>query len=82
MLPAQGLLSLLTLGIPGSGTTGVLLGALIALNLQPGPLLMQDRPEVFWSLFFRCTSANHPFYPQPAVGSLHCQTADIFRGPT
>ena len=38
---------LLTLGIPGSGTTAILLGALIAMKLQPGPLLMQDRPEVF-----------------------------------
>ena len=28
---------LLTLGIPGSGTTAILLGALIALNVTPGP---------------------------------------------
>jgi len=49
---------LLTLGIPGSGTTAVLLGALIALNLQPGPLLMQDRPEVFWSVIFSMYFGN------------------------
>ncbi|NKB78013.1 MAG: tripartite tricarboxylate transporter permease [Gammaproteobacteria bacterium] len=41
---------LLTLGIPGSGTTAILLGALIALNVSPGPRLMIDSPEVFWSV--------------------------------
>jgi len=41
---------LLTLGIPGSGTTAILLGALIALNVAPGPRLMVDRPEIFWSV--------------------------------
>lgn len=41
---------LLTLGIPGSGTTAVLLGALIAYGVQPGPRLFVDAPEVFWSV--------------------------------
>ena len=41
---------LLTLGIPGSGTTAVLLGALIAYGVQPGPRLFIDAPEVFWSV--------------------------------
>ena len=41
---------LLTLGIPGSGTTAILLGALIALNVQPGPRLMVDNPEIFWGV--------------------------------
>ncbi|NKC12115.1 MAG: tripartite tricarboxylate transporter permease [Gammaproteobacteria bacterium] len=41
---------LLTLGIPGSGTTAILLGALIALNVAPGPRLMVDRPEIFWAV--------------------------------
>lgn len=41
---------LLTLGIPGSGTTAVLLGALIAYGIQPGPRLFIDEPEVFWSV--------------------------------
>ena len=38
---------LLTLGIPGSGTTAILLGALIALNVTPGPRLMVDEPQIF-----------------------------------
>jgi putative tricarboxylic transport membrane protein len=41
---------LLTLGIPGSGTTAILLGALIALNVTPGPRLMLDEPSIFWSV--------------------------------
>jgi putative tricarboxylic transport membrane protein len=41
---------LLTLGIPGSGTTAVLLGALIAYGIQPGPRLFVDEPEIFWAV--------------------------------
>ncbi|MDO6447833.1 tripartite tricarboxylate transporter permease [Oceanobacillus profundus] len=41
---------LLSLGIPGSGTTAVMLGAFIVLGVQPGPLLMTDRPEIFWGI--------------------------------
>ncbi|HWO76127.1 MAG TPA: tripartite tricarboxylate transporter permease [Bacillus sp. (in: firmicutes)] len=41
---------LLSLGIPGSGTTAVMLGALIVLGVQPGPLLMNDHPDVFWGV--------------------------------
>ncbi len=41
---------LLTLGIPGSGTTAILLGALIALNVSPGPRLMVDQPDIFWAV--------------------------------
>ena len=41
---------LLTLGIPGSGTTAILLGALIAYGVQPGPRLLSDEPEIFWGV--------------------------------
>ena len=41
---------LLTLGIPGSGTTAVMLGALISYGVNPGPTLYTDRPEVFWAV--------------------------------
>jgi putative tricarboxylic transport membrane protein len=44
------LIPMLTLGIPGSGTTAVLLGALIGLDVTPGPLMIERRPEVFWGL--------------------------------
>ena len=49
---------LLTLGIPGSGTTAILLGALIALNVQPGPRLMIDRPEIFWAVIISMYFGN------------------------
>ena len=41
---------LLTLGIPGSGTTAVMLGALVSYGVRPGPRLYLDNPEVFWSV--------------------------------
>ena len=41
---------LLTLGIPGSGTTAILLGALIAYGIQPGPQLYIEMPSLFWSV--------------------------------
>jgi putative tricarboxylic transport membrane protein len=44
------LIPLLTLGVPGSGTTAVILGALLALNLTPGPLFIERHPELFWGL--------------------------------
>lgn len=40
---------MLTMGIPGSGTTAVILGALIMLGLQPGPMLFQNQPDVVWT---------------------------------
>jgi putative tricarboxylic transport membrane protein len=41
---------LLTLGIPGSGTTAVLLGALLIHGLRPGPLLFQNNPGFVWGV--------------------------------
>jgi putative tricarboxylic transport membrane protein len=49
---------LLTLGIPGSGTTAILLGALIALNVSPGPRLMIDQPEIFWAVIISMYVGN------------------------
>ncbi len=44
------LLPLLTLGIPGGGATAVMLGALMMLDITPGPLLFQKSPELVWGL--------------------------------
>lgn len=41
---------LLSLGIPGSGTTAVLLGGLMMWGLRPGPLLFSENPEFCWGL--------------------------------
>ncbi len=40
----------LTLGIPGSGTTAILLGAFLVFGIVPGPLLMSEQPELVWGL--------------------------------
>jgi len=44
------MIPLLTLGIPGSGTTAVLLGMLTLFSLQPGPLLFTKNPDFVWGL--------------------------------
>ncbi|MCM2293895.1 tripartite tricarboxylate transporter permease [Allorhizobium sp. BGMRC 0089] len=41
---------MLTLGVPGSGTTAVMLGALMLYNIQPGPMLLVERPEIVGGL--------------------------------
>ncbi|GAB3547724.1 tripartite tricarboxylate transporter permease [Arthrobacter tumbae] len=40
----------LALGIPGGGTTAVLLGAFTIYGLQPGPLLFEQQPTLVWGL--------------------------------
>lgn len=42
---------LLALGIPGSATTAVLIGALMIQGIQPGPLLFTQHPEIPYSIF-------------------------------
>jgi putative tricarboxylic transport membrane protein len=41
---------LLSLGIPGSGTSAVLLGGLMMWGLRPGPMLFTEEPEFVWGL--------------------------------
>lgn len=40
----------LTLGIPGSATTAILLGAFILFDIQPGPLLFEQEGDLVWGL--------------------------------
>ena len=49
---------LLTLGIPGSGTTAVMLGALLSFGVQPGPRLYVEQPEIFWSIIISMYIGN------------------------
>lgn len=44
------LIPMLSLGIPGSGTTAVMMGALLMLGLQPGPLLFTQHPTLAWGI--------------------------------
>jgi len=41
---------LLSLGIPANPSTAILLGALMIIGFQPGPLLIESHPDVFWGL--------------------------------
>ncbi len=41
---------LLTLGVPGSGSTAVLLGALLVMGVTPGPMMLEQRPDIFWGV--------------------------------
>lgn len=47
---AGAMVPLLTLGIPGSAATAVLLAAFLLWGLRPGPLLMEQNPEFAWGL--------------------------------
>lgn len=44
------MIPLLTLGIPGSASTAVLLAAFLMWGLRPGPLFMEQNPELAWGL--------------------------------
>ena len=44
------LVPLLTLGLPGGSATAIMLSALVLWGVKPGPLMMEERPDVFWGL--------------------------------
>ncbi|MCE2030141.1 tripartite tricarboxylate transporter permease [Sessilibacter corallicola] len=44
------LVPMLTLGVPGSGTTAVLLAMLVSLNIQPGPMLFTQNADLVWGV--------------------------------
>lgn len=41
---------MLTLGVPGSGSTAIMLGALMMFGLKPGPMLFERNPDFVWGL--------------------------------
>jgi putative tricarboxylic transport membrane protein len=50
--------TLLALGIPGSNTTAMLIGAFMIHGLQPGPLLLSQRPDVVYGIFVAMLLTN------------------------
>ncbi len=48
----------LALGIPGSATTAVMLGALQIQGLQPGPFLFEQQPDLLYGIFYSMLAAN------------------------
>ncbi|MEO8057917.1 MAG: tripartite tricarboxylate transporter permease [Burkholderiales bacterium] len=49
---------MLTLGVPGSGTTAVMVGALSLYNITPGPALFTQQPQIVWGLIASLFIAN------------------------
>ncbi|MFO1322460.1 MAG: tripartite tricarboxylate transporter permease [Burkholderiales bacterium] len=49
---------MLTLGVPGSGTTAVMVGALSLYNITPGPALFTQNPALVWGLIASLFIAN------------------------
>ena len=49
---------MLTLGIPGSATTAIMLGGLMMWGLRPGPLLFEKNPDFVWGLIASQYIAN------------------------
>lgn len=49
---------MLTLGVPGSGTTAVMVGALALYNITPGPALFTQNPTLVWGLIASLFIAN------------------------
>ena len=47
---AGSMIPILSLGIPGNPVTALLLGALIIHGIQPGPLFVVQRPDLFWGI--------------------------------
>ena len=52
------MLPMITLGIPGSPTTAILLGGMIIWGLRPGPLLFTENPDFVWGLIGSLYVAN------------------------
>ncbi|MEW6333925.1 MAG: tripartite tricarboxylate transporter permease [Thermodesulfobacteriota bacterium] len=49
---------LLTLGIPGSATTAVIIGGFLVHGLQPGPMLFLNQPKLMYTIFIAMYVAN------------------------
>jgi putative tricarboxylic transport membrane protein len=52
------LIPLLALGIPPNAITALLMGALMIHGIRPGPLLMQENPDVFWGIVTSMYTGN------------------------
>ena len=54
---------LLTLGIPGSGATAVILGAFLLHGVQPGPQIFQTQPALVYAIFASVFARRHRHVP-------------------
>ena len=80
------LVPILTLGISGGLTDSILLGALVIHNLQPGPLLYRNNPEIVNTIFathlvahlamYRADDVRHRAVRAPGPGAAPFRAAD------
>ncbi|MEW6334136.1 MAG: tripartite tricarboxylate transporter permease [Thermodesulfobacteriota bacterium] len=49
---------LLSLGLPGSNTTAMMIAAFMIHGMQPGPLLLSSRPEIVYGIFVAMLLSN------------------------
>ncbi|MGS8681546.1 tripartite tricarboxylate transporter permease, partial [Salmonella enterica subsp. enterica serovar Infantis] len=49
---------MLTLVVPGSGTTAVMMGALTLYTITPGPAMFPEQPDIVWGLIAALLIAN------------------------
>ena len=75
---AGAMVPMLTLGIPGSATTAIMLGGLMMWGLRPGPLLFEKNPDFVWgliaSMYIGNVHAGHPehrLHPPLRAGAAH-----------
>jgi putative tricarboxylic transport membrane protein len=83
------MLPMMTLGIPGSPTTAVLLAGMVIWGLQPGPLLFANQPDFVWPLIgsfyisnFVAVTVNILFIPGifvDAADAIYYSVTDNFR---
>jgi putative tricarboxylic transport membrane protein len=59
----------LALGIPGSTSTALILGAMIMHGLKPGPFLLQNQPEFLYAIFAAMILANLTFLAVGLAGA-------------
>ena len=60
---------MLTLGVPGSGTTAVMMGALTLYNITPGPAMFTEQPDIVWGLIAALSAVG--------VYAVHSTTFDL-----
>ncbi len=52
------LTTMLTLGVPGDAVTAVMIGAFMVHGMRPGPMMMEERPDLFWLIVVLLLVAN------------------------
>jgi putative tricarboxylic transport membrane protein len=66
-----GMLTMLSLGIPGDALTAILLGALVVQGVQPGPLLFANEPRLVSAIFINMLLANVALLAIGLFGARH-----------